>query len=233
MQNWESLKKFFDGSNENLLRNTKENVVKEHLSHYDLRIGEILKKYKVKRILDVGCGEGKVLSSFAKLYPDIDFIGIDISSQNIETAKEKYLLDNTSYYNLNIIDGYKGLGKFDLIFSFSLIQYFDYISSINLSKNLQAILNPNGFIVHMSIPDIKCRKKYFKPKNFSIQNYILFWFRLMLIFIKNKKNFDHNSFWWDAQMLKKHYEGPNIFVEILPSDSWYRFDLLFKFTEKK
>ena len=80
MQNWESLKKFFDGSNENLLRNTKKNVVKEHLSHYDLRIGEILKKYKVKRILDVGCGEGKVLSSFAKLHPDIDFIGIDISS---------------------------------------------------------------------------------------------------------------------------------------------------------
>lgn len=232
MQNWESLKKFFNGSNENLLRNSIKNVVDEHLTHYELRIGEILNNNKVKRILDVGCGEGKVLSSFAKRYPEIEFIGIDISSQNIKTAKKDFSLENTSYYNLNIIDGFQGLGKFDLIFSFSLIQYFDHISSINLSKSLQFILNPNGFIVHMSIPDIRYRKKHLKPKNFSFLNYTLFLARLILILIKKKKNYDKNSFWWDAKILKKHYEGPDTSVEILPSDSWYRFDLIFKSIEK-
>jgi len=43
--------------------------------------------------------------------------------------------------------------KFDLIYSFSVVQYFDYQAFNNLSNNLYKYLNKGGVIVHMSIPD--------------------------------------------------------------------------------
>src|SRR5579859_7232365 len=43
----------------------------------------------VKRILDIGCGEGQLTQVFAKLYPDAHVIGFDKDEKAIETAQRR------------------------------------------------------------------------------------------------------------------------------------------------
>ena len=64
------LEKYFDASDEKLIRSTDEGVDEMHLSHYENRLGKYLKDPNVKKILDLGCGEGKILKKFASRYPD-------------------------------------------------------------------------------------------------------------------------------------------------------------------
>ena len=45
------------------------------------------------------------------------------------------------------------LGTFDLIFSFSVVQFFDGQSVEILARQLEGLLTPEGSLVHMSIPD--------------------------------------------------------------------------------
>lgn len=40
------------------------------------------------KLLDIGCGDGKVLHEVHKLFPDMKYFGIDLLSSNIERAKK-------------------------------------------------------------------------------------------------------------------------------------------------
>lgn len=96
-----ALEQHFDASCENLIRSTHEGVLEEHLSHYASRLTEFFLANDVYRVLDIGCGDGKVLQAFAKKYPNVNFVGIDLSQKNITLAREKFSNPNISYYKLN------------------------------------------------------------------------------------------------------------------------------------
>lgn len=54
-------------------------------------------------ILDIGCGTGWLLRELCKTHPDVNAIGIDISSQMIDHAKKK--AEEEKIYNLSFVEG--------------------------------------------------------------------------------------------------------------------------------
>tara|TARA_A100001015_G_scaffold229493_1_gene259508 strand:+ start:21 stop:521 length:501 start_codon:yes stop_codon:yes gene_type:complete len=153
--NWKKLENYFNTSSEDLIRSTYRGVEKDHIYHYESRMNKLLSDQNIKIILDLGCGDGRILREFALKYPDKKFVGFDLSEKNIEMAKEKYSLDNISYILGNAVNEFDLQEKIDLVYSFSFIQYFNLENSKKLSNNINQILNNKGFVVHMSIPDVK------------------------------------------------------------------------------
>lgn len=226
-QSFKNLEKFFDASDEGLLRSTHEGVLEEHLSHYTSRLTEFFLTNDVNSVLDFGCGDGRVLDAFAKKYPDTNFVGVDLSPANISLAREKYSSSNVSYYQVaGGVEDISHLGSFDLIFSFSVVQYFDVPSMEILIRQLKDLLNPQGTLVHMSIPDFKHYFRALVSDSASVISFLKSSVRLFLALFDRNQNYGTNGFWWSRDLLmtlhKKDYKS----VCCLSSDSWYRFDLI-------
>src|SRR5205823_2873716 len=47
----------------------------------------ILVKGDIKRILDLGCGDGQLTLTLSSVYPDAEIIGVDIDPTSIQTAQ--------------------------------------------------------------------------------------------------------------------------------------------------
>ena len=76
-----------------------------------------LKKLKVKKVLDIGCGSGGFMLKAQK--EGIDIVGIDISSKMIENAKKK----NLDVYHIDLCEF---SGEFDACVAiFDVINYMD------------------------------------------------------------------------------------------------------------
>ncbi len=76
---------------------------------------ELIKKYNLKKILEIGTGSGAIPLAIESKIPDIKIVATDVSLNALKLAKE-------NFKNFNIIcvgcDLFKGLkGKFDLIIS--------------------------------------------------------------------------------------------------------------------
>ena len=96
------------------------------------------------RILDSGCGNGRLIELFKGL--NVDYLGIDSSSRMIETAKEKY-----PGYKFEVADALSlhfVKNSFDKIFS---IATFHHIPSeefrLQFLKEAKRVLKPGGFLI--------------------------------------------------------------------------------------
>ncbi len=58
--------------------------------NYDYRItSKILKRRKVKNLIDIGCGNGAFLSVFHETSPETKLSGLDISREMVERSRER------------------------------------------------------------------------------------------------------------------------------------------------
>ncbi len=106
--------------------------------------GKDLKKMKV---LDLGCGTGRLTAGLAKYFGSVD--GIDVSEEMIKIAKR----DNKRVSNIRFFlnNGYDLSGfpnnHYDFVFSFLVFQHIPRRSIIvNYLKELYRVLTPGGHI---------------------------------------------------------------------------------------
>lgn len=99
------------------------------------------------RVLDVGCGSGRIMNQLAKLYPNSHFVGIDFSLEAIELARNEALKNKSKNIEFIVSD----LSKFDEtaeIEAFDLITTFDSIHDqgkpFNVLKGIYQALKNNG-----------------------------------------------------------------------------------------
>jgi 2-polyprenyl-3-methyl-5-hydroxy-6-metoxy-1,4-benzoquinol methylase len=90
---------------------------------------------KPQKVLDLGCGIGKITAHLATKFPDIHFTGMDISEKGIQLAKEK----NKDSANLSFIIGNLNQlenidGKFDAFLSLDTFYY-----AANLESTLKQL----------------------------------------------------------------------------------------------
>ena len=203
---------------------------------YALYILEQMNAPKGAKVLEIGCGDGMVMNKIGGLRPDIDFFGIDISNKLVDEAR----LNNPSatFAVANAIEGIPFEIKFEIIISFSTIQYFPPDEVLNLNKVCANSISKNGRIIHCSIPD--SRKKlvtqidgfcYRFPSLLSMG----LGFLKYLITPRNSFNKKDGSYWHNAEniKIKSEREIDNCIVNIKrPSDSWYRFDYSIEFEEE-
>lgn len=124
-----------------------ENTI-EHLHRY-----AIAQEYiKDKVVLDIACGEGygtNLLSSYAK-----DIIGVDISSETVEAAKEKYKKNNLNFKVGSATQIPLEDKKVDVVVSFETIEHLrDHETML---QEFKRVLKEDGILI-ISSPD----KKYY------------------------------------------------------------------------
>ncbi len=74
-----------------------EAVVEERISLNEQRMGTVvavLKGSGAKRVLDLGCGEGKLISSLIKDKEFSEIVGVDVSFRTLEKAADKMRFEN-------------------------------------------------------------------------------------------------------------------------------------------
>ena len=78
------------------LKAAEEAVIEERLSLNEQRLGAVvavLKEQGAKRVLDLGCGEGKLLQALLKDKTFEQIVGLDVSHRALDIAQERLHLD--------------------------------------------------------------------------------------------------------------------------------------------
>jgi 2-polyprenyl-3-methyl-5-hydroxy-6-metoxy-1,4-benzoquinol methylase len=105
-------------------------------------------KWKGKRVLEIGCGIATDGIEFAKA--GAEYIGIDISNESIELAKQRFHVYNLPGTILNL-DAHSNLlfdlGKFDLVYSFGVLHHYPNIQHI--INRISKLLDQDGIVKFM------------------------------------------------------------------------------------
>lgn len=104
------------------------------------------------RVLDFGCGVGRVLISFARAFETA--VGVDVSSDMLEEAREN--CDEMNVRNIFLIQSDDVLsqvaGQFDLVHSQHVLQHIPVSRGLSISRKLLSLVAPGGFaMLHYSI----------------------------------------------------------------------------------
>ncbi len=100
-------------------------------------------------MLDVGCGRGRILNRLAELYPNSQFIGLDLSPEAIDYARDEALmkrLNNVEFVvaDLSTFDEIAEPEAFDCITTFDAIH--DQAKPLNVLKGIHRSLKSAGYI---------------------------------------------------------------------------------------
>ncbi len=96
-----------------------------------------------KSILVVGCGIGDVTYKLAQKYNFTKVVGVDISTQNINTAKKLFSGTNLEFRCLNIITDTLD-DKWDLVLFPDVYEHIPTSTRSSLHESLSQILSKNG-----------------------------------------------------------------------------------------
>ncbi len=121
-------------------------------NYYNNERKEIIKYIPkgVKRILDVGCGEGSTLEMISKIY-DCEAVGVEINIESANKANKKFKdIYNFSCENKEKMDE---LGDFDVILLLDVLEHM--IDPWAFVLNLKKVSLRQGGTLIASIPNFK------------------------------------------------------------------------------
>jgi 2-polyprenyl-3-methyl-5-hydroxy-6-metoxy-1,4-benzoquinol methylase len=127
---------------------------------------KLIKPIAGKRILDVGCGSGKLAIECVKRGAEV--YGIDVSKNMIEIAK-KHCKKNNVKVKLIVGDALKELPRnFDFSIALGVIEYLDYPDVLLLLNNMLSSVKNGGKVI-FSVPSLVAfqtpiRKVYLRLK---------------------------------------------------------------------
>lgn len=101
-----------------------------------------------ERVLDVGCADGTVTCALAKLFPDIQFLGIDLDQDFIDKAAEKANaegLKNVRFERIYLRELLARKEKYDAVIFVSVLHEF-YTYGEGISSVLKAIADAHELL---------------------------------------------------------------------------------------
>jgi 2-polyprenyl-3-methyl-5-hydroxy-6-metoxy-1,4-benzoquinol methylase len=102
-------------------------------------------------VLDVGCGRGRAINIMARAYPKSNFVGYDISTEGIESARHEAKVWNLTNASFEIKDvtTLNELEKYDLITAFDTIH--DQAQPTKVLKEIYNALRKGGVFLMQDI----------------------------------------------------------------------------------
>lgn len=117
----------------------------ESVAYFDNMKIDLISRWSIdvlgpKRILDFGCGIGKVSGKLAKKYPELDFVGYDLSEASVSLAKEQF----GACSNVKWTTDLENAGVVDLILGVNVFHHIHPDLRDGVLKSLESALNPGG-----------------------------------------------------------------------------------------
>ncbi len=132
-------------NNNNFIWNAYEynnnSSIQEEAANYILKLINLKGSEK---ILDIGCGDGKITADIAKNLTTGSIIGLDLSQEMIEFAKTKHFQKNLSFF-LQDVQEINFINSFNIIFSSFSIQWIKN-KKLLFQKISKALLPTGQFI---------------------------------------------------------------------------------------
>lgn len=185
----------------------------ENLKTIALLFGINAPEIETARVLELGCAEGNNLIPLATRYPKANFIGVDLSKNQIDAGNvhvQSLGLKNIELKALSITDIDKKFGKFDYIICHGVMSWVPdpvaekilEITSKNLSENGIAYISYNtlpGWNMTRTVRDMML----YHSKNFSTPQEKINQSRLLLDFVKDSLDGEETPY---TSMLKQETE---------------------------
>ena len=139
-------KNFFelDAKNWSRKSNFKENLILNTIQERNYYVLKQIKLFKLKSIIDVGCGSGDLSYEASKITKKS--LGIDFAKNMIKIAKNKFKKNNLDFQDISIFD-YKITEKFDCVSANGFIEYLSLSDIKKFFDISNRLLNNNGYIV--------------------------------------------------------------------------------------
>lgn len=162
-----------DFSSKKLTKTYAEGVVAEELSLKPVNL-KLVGNTKNKKVLDLGCGDGRYSIIFAKQGADI--IAIDFSSHQIDIAKQINSHTNIKYTHSDISNiSSVGSGLIDLVFMNMVIPDLDNQKKLQkVFSEVPRVLKRNGRFIFSTLHPLYLSPEQDisdKPINFKKKNY--------------------------------------------------------------
>jgi SAM-dependent methyltransferase len=106
----------------------------------------------IKRVIDVGCGQGEMTAMLAGLLPTAQVLGIDFSQTGIVIAQRKFALPNL-IFEVDIDSSRLGIADYELTTCFEVLEHVDDWESL-----LQRICSASNRYVMLSYPTGRMRR---------------------------------------------------------------------------
>ena len=172
---------------------------KNYINSFNLFLIKNLKLNKYSKILDIGCGRGKIVGTlYSQLKLKSKPIGIDIENHK---DKDQRIIFNKS-------DAIKFLSKrifFDLI----IIKQTIHLLKINQIKKLIKLcknsLNKDGKIIILTLDSYNNQIPTFKLMQYKLQKSLIRDKKIINFIKKNNKNLKTKKFVYDVNIFKSKY----------------------------
>ena len=114
-----------------------------------LKIFELESQIKLenKNILDAGTGSGHRITNVAEFYKKCNFLGIDVSKNQLQIAKQlikQKKITNLKLKNINLMNEFSEVGKFDLVLCMGVLHHLS--NPLTGLKNIKKVLEKDGII---------------------------------------------------------------------------------------
>lgn len=128
---------------------------------------------KVDRILDLGCGDGRLLALAKLARPQSHGVALDFSETMLDAARDRFAQDSTvSVVEHNLADPLPELGTFDVVLSSFAIHHLDDDRKYELYQEIYEILEPGGLfcnLEHVTSPTQKLHDDFYEALGSSIK----------------------------------------------------------------
>ena len=118
-----------------------------HVAEGDAVLVELLPS-RLRRLLDVGCGDGRLIGLVRDAREGVDAVGIDFSQPMLAAARERFE-GHAWFVEHNLSEPLPELGMFDAIVSGFAIHHLPDDRKISLYTELFDLLEPGGVFLNL------------------------------------------------------------------------------------
>ena len=168
-----------DIDEKDLVQDREEAAIEKPISLNQQRlelVAEVIKQHQAKRVIDLGCGEGKLIKYLLKNKSIEQILGVDVSYRTLEIAKKRLKLDDLPFHQKDKIQLIQGsliyrdqrFNNYDAATVIEVIEHLDLNRLAALERVIFEFARPKLVIV--TTPNIEYNVRFESLPNHKLRH---------------------------------------------------------------